>query len=138
MRALALVLALAGCDPPTLVWALDARMSDEQRGAFAGAMQDWNDLGCDFRLATRVEDIEGFVALEVPANGDDGNFNDGENLMRLRPGLPLPRFRATARHELGHALNLEHTAAGVMQERISSDTFSPEDHAERRRVGACQ
>ena len=123
MRSLALFLALMGCDLPARVWALDARMSDEQRAAFASAMQDWNDLGCDFRLATRLEDIDAFVALEDPGNGDDGAFNDGENLMRLKPGLPLPRFRATARHELGHALNLEHTTAGVMQERISSDTF---------------
>lgn len=138
MRFLVLPLALLACDPPTLVWALDPRMPDEQRVAFGEALTDWNTVfGCGFRLATRVDEVEGFAMLEDPGDGNDGSFTDRDNLMRIKPGLPLPRFRQVVRHESGHALNLNHTSAGVMHEHIGADTFSPEDHAERRRVGAC-
>ncbi len=140
VRRALVVLALAclSCGRSPLLLGIDHRMGDDREGVVEGAAFAWNDLaGWTWFRSAEDGTPDVWVTERIPrAPGANGSYYDGE--ARIRPGLPLDQFAYAVRHELGHALGLKHTAAGVMRKDTATAEFSPDDREECRREGVCE
>ncbi len=65
-----------------------------------------------------------------------GRYHRREGHIEAMDGLALGTWLLVVKHELGHAMGMEHTATGVMRAMIE-EGWTPEVEAECRRVGAC-
>lgn len=137
------LVALTGCAPDHIVWAIDGSLSDEQRTAFYEACEDWNQVSNRMQYVSEDDDGTNRVfiraAEHMPIAGADGVYQRGSASMVLRRGMSREDFKKVVLHEMGHALGLDHIEAdpALMNPHATSETITPADIAECQRVGAC-
>ena len=142
MRPVLLAALLLGCSSPVRTVAIDYAATDDQRAALNESVSAWNlRLLPDRRLRhASSPDVDAFVLIGDPRNGTHGVWRESEGRITIRGDINGDLFRRTLRHELGHAIGLEHTSCGVMQFREDSFpelTFCDDDIRECRDQGAC-
>lgn len=137
------IVALTGCAPDHIVWAIDGSLSDEQRTAFYEAADDWNMVASRMQYVSEDNDGDHRVFLRaadrMPIENADGVYQRGSATMFLRRGMSREDFKKVVMHEMGHALGLDHIEAGpsLMNQHATSGTITPADIEECKRVGAC-
>jgi hypothetical protein len=140
MKVVALVTGCCGllaCGRPEVPVPIDATFTADERAAIASAIEDWNQRTND-RHKIESRTWPWFIVRQDPGSARAGKCVFGAALILLRPGMSPDMLRAAARHELGHALGLQHVRRGVMQpDTFAENDFSEEDVAECRRAGAC-
>lgn len=140
------LMALTGCAPDHIVWAIDGSLSDEQRTAFYEACDDWNMVASRMQYVSEDDDGDHRVFIRaadhMPVSGADGAYVVASGTMYLRRDMSREDFKRIAMHEMGHALGLamgpDHIPGpALMDSHASSATITPADIEECKRVGAC-
>jgi hypothetical protein len=136
MKALLVALTvLGGCGFGSVDVAIDRGFSADQRGEIERAVEAWNAW-----TARKIHVDDDAAWLVIPALSPEGSAGYTENtryLIRVDPRLPNAHVYATALHEFGHVLGLQHTATGVMNRTRTVTTFNDDDVRECERAGAC-
>jgi hypothetical protein len=157
MRRVLLALALVACadDPPrqdaacavgppsTAPAVASLGFTEEDAGGWGAAAFAWDQVVVPERWVTcavpwcAVGDERWTLTKTPPQLPYIGSADRASMELNVGSGFPAADYRAFAKHELGHAIGLKHTATGVMAERIETEEFTTDVMAECRRVGAC-
>lgn len=142
MRA-GVLLLVAACSLPAHGATLRPLRSfpDAERAEVERAINAWNERLVPAKLLALDDDGRWTVTRRAPCTGTNGYTDPKDRIVYVTPADQIggdSSTYATALHELGHVLGLDHTASGVMHANVVSVEFTSDVIAECRRVGSCR
>lgn len=131
-----------------LSFAIDDSFTPGERIIIMSAIDDWNNITLPSHHIRIDPNAEWHIIRHAPV-GNAGLWEPDTKTIWIMPTPELnywcfdndgaDAFRVVVRHELGHALGLQHTSNGIMApgEECSHPVFAHEDINECNNVGAC-